>query len=78
MTDSIHRRDGTRFANKKDLILSVKAGEIPVLEGTSPYSKSGALNHLPLGEYWVVGPEPENRRWYAAITVKAGGRIHVK
>lgn len=80
MTDGIHTRDGQRYLHKKDLILAVKDGEIPVLESTSIYNNYSTkpVNQLTPGVYWVVGPEPDNRKWFAEITVKQGGRIYVR
>jgi hypothetical protein len=80
MTDSIYKRGGERYHSKKELLIAVKEGEIPILESTSPFNNypSKPINQLTPGHYSIVGPEPYDRRWYAEITVKPGGRFSVR
>lgn len=80
MTQGVWSDDGTRFASKKALGESVKAGQIVFLEATSVFGNEydGALDHAPDGTYYVVGPDPyKSRKWYAQV-IKQGSTIKVK
>lgn len=80
MTQGVWSDDGTRFASKKALSESVKAGQIVFLEATSMFGNEydGVLDHAPDGTYYVVGPDPyKSRKWYAQV-IKQGATIKVK
>lgn len=61
-----------RFKRKKHLLAAVKErpGDV-FLEATSVFGNEydGPLDQAPEGGYYLVGPSPRKRVWYASILV---------
>jgi hypothetical protein len=73
MTQGVFTAKGGRFPSKKALREAVAAGENVSLEATSLFGNEygGRISEAPEGDYFVVGPDPHNKRvWYAQITIK--------
>ena len=64
---------------KKDLKAAVKDGAPVHLVETSIFGRNyeGDVKDAPDGRYFIVGPHPKERKWYANI-VKRGDKIAVK
>jgi hypothetical protein len=78
MTQGVWDADGGRFPSKKAL---KDAFDSASLEATSIFGNEygGPLSEAPVGEYFVVGPDPyTSRKWYAHIIVKAEGKVTIK
>jgi hypothetical protein len=64
---------------KKDLKTAVDENPASVsIEATSWFGNEydGLLINAPLGDYYIVGPNPHNKRnWYATITVSNTGKL---
>jgi len=80
MTQGIYTAQGDRFPTKKALKDALKNGEDCSLEATSILSNEygGSVRRAPAGDYFVVGPSPTKRNWYAHINVTRDGGITIK
>jgi hypothetical protein len=77
MTQGIWNESGERFASKKALKEAIGTAW---LEATSIFGNEydGPVSSAPVGDYFVVGPDPyKSRKWYARITVGQGGKVRV-
>jgi hypothetical protein len=74
VTQGIFDDVGQRFKTKKALVEAVKDGQEVCLEATSMFGNEyhGILQKAPNGDYFVVGPSPYERKWYAQIKVRVG------
>lgn len=79
LTDSVFTPNSDRYMSKKSLIEAVKAGEMPILESTSFFGDGQNLpfNELKPGRYYIVGPGPYMRKWYAEVEIRRDGTIKV-